>query len=209
MPKLKILTGLRFGKITVGTHAGIKGRHHIWNCTCDCGGTSIATSCNLQKGNTTSCGCVQKKRASISATRHGKSKSKIYNVWRGMHTRCYDKAAIMYNRYGARGIKVCERWNSFENFLKDMGEPQGERKALNRINNDGNYEPSNCEWTTQKENNRNTVRTIYVDEWQGKRRKLIELSEEYNINYRCLYKRIRSGWSIERALCTRSGRKSL
>lgn len=122
-------------------------RYHqkvLWLCICDCGGLRLATLDNLRKGWVRSCGCLKREG------NHGGCGSSTYKSWSHMHQRCENPRDISYEHYGGRGIKVCEQWQKFENFLADMGErPVG--MTLDRINNEGNYEPSNCRWATPKE----------------------------------------------------------
>lgn len=118
--------------------------------------------------------------------------------WRAMHCRCKYPSSKSFRDYGARGIKICERWDQFENFLADMGErPPG--KTLGRKNNDGNYEPGNCKWETKSEQERNTRRNrVYVHNGQAKC--MAEWAEEYNIPRSVLDGRLKTGWSFDRAI---------
>lgn len=121
-----------------------------------------------------------------------------YDVWAHMLDRCRNRRSKMYSRYGARGISVCDRWQSFENFLSDMGQkPDG--LSLDRIDNNGNYEPGNCRWATDRMQNRNrSVSPVY--EWKGEMRSLADLADEHGLKWRRVYERVRMGWSLEDAL---------
>ena len=165
MPRVKDLTGRTFGRLFVTglNHVNIRA---YWYCLCNCGRTVSVHSNALQTGNTRSCGCLsrellQKRRecglvGNIThlASRRGK-RTVEYITWVSMIQRCENARHVSFKYYGLRGIKVCERWrNSFEAFLSDMGKkPIG--MSLDRINNNGNYEPSNCRWATCKEQRKN------------------------------------------------------
>lgn len=166
MSKAINMTGQRFGRLicvepTCSTKSGL-----YWKCGCDCGGIIEVLRGNLLKGNTQSCGCLwneSRKANGYKRIVHGrtsrlngkkKNRTGTYSSWEAMHNRCNNPKSNYYHRYGGRGIKVCERWNNFNNFLFDMGErPEG--KTLDCINNNGNYEPSNCKWSTALEQSNN------------------------------------------------------
>lgn len=158
MPKFSDLTGRKFERLTVLKKSGKRGAKILWECICECGATHFATTSDLNYGSVKSCGCLLSGKTSRNA-RHGHSprsgrQSQTYNSWRGMLDRCEKPNHISYPYYGGKGVTVCDRWKSFENFLSDMGNrPSG--KTIDRINSDGNYEPSNCRWATIAEQNRN------------------------------------------------------
>lgn len=124
---------------------------------------------------------------------------KIYHAWRAMRQRCENPKNPNYKNYGARGIKVCKRWNSFINFLDDMGKPPSQKHTIERINNDGNYTPSNCRWATYAEQNRNHSRNVIL-EYEGQRLCVKDWAKKLNIPYRTLEARIRRGWLPKKAL---------
>lgn len=149
----KNLEGEVFGRLTViKLSKKSKPKAIYWECLCQCGNIKSISSSSLCSGNTKSCGCLRKEMLSSSKSTHKKSGSPEYNCYHHMIKRCYNKNNNVYKYYGARGIKVCDRWlESFENFYEDMGSRPSSRHSIDRINNDGDYEPGNCKWSTQSE----------------------------------------------------------
>lgn len=185
----------------------VKIRHktdRIYKMQCTCGVVKEISYNNVLRGNTTSCGCVANEVRGKASITHGKSKSMIYNRYRTMINRCYDPKTIQYHNYGGRGIIVSEDWLAgFENFYRDMGDPPTKNHQLDRIDNNGPYSKENCRWVTSKENLNNTTRSRKY-QLEGKSYSAEELSEKYNINKKCLIKRIRMGWDLYKALTTPS-----
>jgi hypothetical protein len=155
MPVAIDLTGQRFHRLTVLTQAPmIRGRYRAWHCRCVCGTEIVITTQGLRSGDTKSCGCLKRHVTSKIMTTHGHTRngnSRTYDSWRAMRGRCLYRTNDFYHLYGGRGIKVCERWHSFENFLADMG-PRPDGTTLDRYpNTEGNYEPGNFRWATSNE----------------------------------------------------------
>ena len=154
------LVGQRFGRLTVIAFESMSKSGARWNVRCDCGMKRIIRRKHLTGHATQSCGCFRKECARIRAREHivhGMSGTLIYQLWSSMKARCTNPRDPGWRRYGGRGITVCRRWRTFDNFLADMGtKPAG--KSIDRLNNDGDYEPSNCRWATPKQqaNNRRT-----------------------------------------------------
>ena len=157
MSELKLidLTEQTFGRLTViSYHSKGKYDHTRWLCKCECGKEKVIFSSALKSGHTKSCGCLNLENVKKSNMKYNKYGSREYNSWASMKRRCTDPNAINYKYYGGRGITYCKRWEKFENFYEDMG-PRPEGKSINRIDNDGNYEPKNCKWSTSTEQNNN------------------------------------------------------
>lgn len=161
--KKPLPVGAKFGRWTVvDPDVGrSKSGNRLVRCKCDCGNEGDVIAAKLKNGWSTSCGCFSADNQRELHVKHGLSKTPTYNTWVKMRDRCQNQNCAKYADYGGRGITVCDRWQVFENFLADMGEKPGKEFSIDRINNDGNYEPGNCRWATAKEqaNNRRVART--------------------------------------------------
>jgi len=145
------LTGRVFGKLFVLSFSELRDKKARWWCRCECGNTSEVVSQSLRIGATRSCGCYQRTWKKT----HGMSYTRTYGSWSAMRDRCTKPNARGYKHYGGRGITICDEWRrSFEAFYRDVG-PRPEGKSIDRIDNDGNYEPANCKWSTPSEQNYN------------------------------------------------------
>lgn len=161
--RFKNIAGKQFGKWRVLDHVRRYGRCKLmWHCRCDCGVERWVNAQNLHSGKTTSCGCQMSSISRSRFTTHGSSKTAEYKIWMAMKMRCYNQNSKAWINYGQRGIIVCERWrNSFPNFIADIGLRPSPHYSLERINVNGNYEPSNCKWATSKEQRNNQRRSEF------------------------------------------------
>lgn len=192
------LTGQKFGKLTVVSYAGTdKHQKRRWNCQCECGKPNIVSTTSLRLGKVQSCGCY----FAETHTKHGDHRALEYFAWRSMKARCTDAGVRYYEKYGGRGIKVCERWLDYENFLSDMGRKPTKAHSLDRIDNDGDYTPENCRWATKSEQTRNRSTSVWIT-FNGKTQLMGDWAAELGISYRVLYQRVRIGWTVERAFTT-------
>ncbi len=189
------LTGQRFGRLVVKKYSHANNRRYaMWHVKCDCGHEKNIMGFNLIHEHTKSCGCLKYNKPNG----HGMSKTPIYQIWRGMKMRCLNKNDSAYKYYGARRITVCDRWLQFENFYKDMGDkPEG--LTIDRIDNNGNYEPRNCKWSTPMEQ-ANNMRNNIILTHNGVTMTLSQWARKLGIGYDTLRKRIKNGWPVKEIL---------
>lgn len=198
------MMGKRFGILTVIAYAGARRQGNAsaatWTCLCDCGTTIVRSGGSLRReGPNTSCGCKNDKRWNVT---HGMCGTTLHRRWKAMVQRCHNPMNPGYSYYGARGIRVCKRWRtSFAAFHEDMGTPPTIRHTLDRIDNDGNYEPSNCRWALRGEQMRNTRRTRLLS-FNGTTQCLSDWALMLGVRRELLKCRLERGWSIERTLTT-------
>lgn len=164
-----------------------------WVCKCDCGKIINVTTSNLTTGNSKSCGCT----SAQNLTTHGRYKHPCYVHWRSMRQRCLNTNSSDYLNYGKRGISICKEWDNIEQFILDMGLPPSKTHTLDRINNNGNYCPENCKWSTPKEQMNNRRNTPILEEITLKKWCL-----KHNLPYEAVYQRFRKGWSAEKIKST-------
>lgn len=148
------LTGKIFTRLKVISQGSLdKWGNRRWFCKCRCKNILLVRTSYLNSGHTRSCGYLRQETSKLLNTIHGMRYTRIYNTWIGMRNRCYNLNQSCYKHYGGRGITICERWRkSFENFHTDMGDPPSSKHEMDRIDNNGDYEPGNCRWVTHKEN---------------------------------------------------------
>lgn len=211
MGKSVDLTGQKFGRLTVLSKTNKRQhRYIVWLCQCDCGNIKEINGKHLRSGRIKSCGCLQRELALNIGEKnktHGKTKTRLYHVWRDMKQRCNNPTETAYKNYGGRGIKVCEEWNDFENFYNwaiNNGyddKAEGRSCTLDRIDVNGNYCPENCRWVdaTVQANNRRSNRLIKAFD---KEMTVAQWSKLTGINKDTLRKRLNSGWSAEDSLTT-------
>lgn len=189
--------GSRHGRWTVASESDQRDRFgaRMYICTCDCGRSRSVRASALRSGQSRSCGCSS---ADAQVT-HGMSRSAFYGVWRGMLDRTENPKHSEYDNYGGRGIQVCARWHLFQLFALDMASGYQRGKQLDRIDNDGDYEPANCRWTDHRSNQRNK-RSNHRVTWHGRTLIVQEWAEILGINANTIVHRRRRGWPVDRAL---------
>ena len=184
------LTGKRFGFLTVLKRAGNAGRRATWLCRCDCGNERLVRTDHLTCQHVASCARGHKINSLLLAVARSE-----YTIWQQMKARCKT-----HKRYNGRGIRVCERWNTFEGFMSDMGPRPSPLHSIDRYpDNDGDYTPDNCRWATRSEQMRNTSETVRVM-FEGKLVPLADLIGRLGLNSRMIRRRLQKGWPVETAL---------
>lgn len=204
--KFQDISGMKFNKLHVlyriEDHYYPNGRHDVqYRCVCECGKELDVIGIHIRSGHTKSCGCFRKEKTSASRKTHGGTNTRLYTIWKNMKSRCIYKMHDDYDLYGGRGITVCDEWmrdfSEFEQWSLNNG--YSDNLSLDRIDVNGNYDPSNCRWVTQKTQCNNTRRNINI-EFNGVTHTMKEWSEILGINYGTLQSRIARGWSYEKAL---------
>lgn len=201
MSKLVDLTGKKFNMLTVISRAeNTKEGITRWVCLCDCGNTTIVRGHNLKSNAVKSCGCL----THVPRYTHGLSNTRLYRIWNAMKCRCNLPTNNNYKNYGGRGIKICKEWN--DNFLSfydwAMANGYSENLTIERLNNDGNYEPDNCRWATKKEQANNRRYCVMIT-YNGKTQNLTQWCKELNLDYKFIHNRIKKNkWDFERAITT-------
>lgn len=191
------ISGRRFGKWIVLRYAGTR-NGHWFACRCDCGKEITVHGGELRMKRSLSCGHDGSTFKHGGKRRHG-DQDRAYDTWVGMRSRCNNPTMPSYANYGGRGIRVCERWSEFPAFLADMGHPPSPEHSIDRINNDGNYEPSNCRWATAAVQRRNSRRVVLVT-INGKTQCLKDWCLELGLSYGTVSERVRRGYDPFAAL---------
>lgn len=189
MKKINLI-GEQFGRLKVEAEAKKKGKHLMWDCICDCGKKTVASTTALRQGKQLSCGCLRDEKLVKRSVKHGATRgykwTKEYKAWTAAKQRCENPNNRRYYRYGLRGIKMCDRWrDSFNNFLDDMGDKKP-KTSLERLDLNGDYEPGNCIWANAKTQMNNTSRNIRV-KFNGEIKTLSQWATELGINYKRLH----------------------
>lgn len=194
---------MKYGALTVLGDAGSRGGRKCWLVQCDCGQRLTVIARDVRRSHTKSCGCLRKLPY---ARKHGATKDRSgrqtreYSAWINMKMRCNNPKNHSYPYYGGRGIKVCERWDaSFENFIADMGKPSRHRYSLDRINPEGNYEPGNVRWASQKTQGENKRSTRWIT-FQGETLSIAGWSRRLGLSHETLRCRIKRGMPLDRAI---------
>ena len=205
MSHLIDLTGQTFNRWTVICQVEGHNGKTTWLCRCVCGTERVVLGTDLKANKSKSCGCLKRevssKRAKIRNKTHGDSGKRLHVIWLGLSRRCYNPNEPHYNLYGGRGIKVCDEWRGNYVAFRDWALANGydDKLTLDRIDSNGNYEPSNCRWATMKvqQNNR---RNNHLLEWNGQAHNISEWAEMLNIDCRTITSRLYRGWSVEETL---------
>lgn len=204
------LTGQRFGRwVVIGmgpTQVSEKGnRKLLWRCRCDCGNEANVAGGNLRRGKSMSCGCLQRERARENTAKrneiHGCTNTRLFRIWTGIKTRCFDKNDKAYESYGGRGITMCSEWRDDFTKFRDWALANGyaDNLTCDRINNDKGYSPNNCRWATYRQQGRNTRRNTLLT-IGGETLAAAECADRNGISKDLVYARLKKGWSPEEAV---------
>jgi len=204
------ITGNKYGRLTVIERAPNKKKKPMWNCLCECGNKITARSDQLKCGDTKSCGCFRKEVYEQGNNRrsHGKTNHRLYRIYRGMRNRCKLENHVAYKHYGGRGIKVCDEWLcDFKKFYDwSINNGYSDNLSIDRIDSNGNYKPTNCQWVTQKVQARNTRQNVNI-KIDGEVRCLTDWCDIYNIRRTTAQGRLDSGWGVKESFSVPAGGK--
>lgn len=199
--KAKDLTNRVFGKLSVKERVlENKNRRAMWLCFCSCGSKIIISSNGLLNGGTKSCGCIKNEKVIERSTKHNLVRNPIYRVWQNAKNRCYNQNVKEYKNYGGRGIQMCNEWkNDFMPFYQwSIENGYKENLTIDRINNDGNYEPTNCRYATKETQSTNRRNIVFVT-YKNEQKTISEWCRLLNLDFNMVYQRIWRGWSAEKA----------
>lgn len=203
------ITGKKFGRLLVIEYSHSKKYTQknktltvpFWKCICDCGNTKTVRGQLLRKGITISCGCYNIDRIK----KHGMSRTRFYKIYQDMMQRCNNKKHKSYKYYGERGIKVCERWNDFNNFYNDMFTSYNEKLTIDRINNNKEYSKDNCRWANSKQQQSNK-RNIHIVTYKNITDSIKNVCKIFGFNYKNILYRLKNGLTFEEAITTQKGK---
>ena len=191
------LSGQVFDRLTVISFVGIEDQQRMWLCLCRCGATTIISTRKLRAGRKRSCGCIRKEQLVARNSSHGATGTSEHTIWLLMRNRCSNPKNKRWARYGGRGIKVCPEWqDDFSRFLADVGSRPSPLHSIDRINNDGNYEPGNVRWATKREQVRNSTATLWVN-LNGARMTLTECAGALALPTGTLSRYLRRGMTMD------------
>lgn len=196
------MVGNKFGMVTiVEKTAKYSGTHRLWLCSCECGGSALATMSDLRSGRRRSCGCLKKTARVTNGAHVGGKRMPEYGIWASMKERCSNPKQAQYARYGGRGILVCDEWQDFACFISDMGPRPSSEHTIDRIDNDGNYEPSNCRWALMSDQANNKSTNVFVT-IAGEKLSLTQWSRRAGIHHMTIRYRARRhfGGDLEKAV---------
>lgn len=199
MAKMKDISGKIFGRLKVVCHIGKnKSGAYLWKCICECGNEVIVTGNSLRSGETKSCGCYRKEVTSHLSKKHGMSYTRIHQIWLNMRNKCTNKHHGDYLYYGNRGIKVCDEWQEFKPFYDwSMNNNYTEKLTLDRIDVNGDYEPSNCRWVNRKVQANNTRRNIFLT-YENKTHTISEWADILKVSPKLINDRLNKlGWTFK------------
>jgi hypothetical protein len=191
--KFQALTAIKF------SHKHTKWLSSFWLFQCECGKQKILQKSKVICGHIVSCGCGAKNKKRTGNPTHNLSKTQMYILWKGMRQRCNNPKNPKYPNYGGRGIKICDRWDDFRNYLNDMGERPSPKHSIDRIDNNGDYTPENCRWATNTQQTRNQRSNIKIT-LNGDSKCLSEWAEINNLSESCVRARIIRGWNPSDAI---------
>ena len=202
MKRIEVQTGDRYGRLTVLRELPKRKKKRYFLCKCDCGNLREVRFVAMRARETKSCGCLRDERNCVSNLKHNMYGTRLYGSWHCMKQRCLNPNSSAYKHYGGRGIKVCKAWMEFilfRNWALSHGFKEG--LTIERIDNNGNYESSNCTWIPQSKQSHNTRRNRFIT-YKGKTKILKDWAREIGMHQQVLSKRLDNGWSIEKALTT-------